>query len=345
MRVQRAVAVALLSLCVGCGQAAVKQGGAGSPGHVVWGLHQPGEALLQTPEDDALDLATGDDAGQADAAEEFLAGKAVLWPVAPDPKVRSQAERLRSEMRGMLRSGIARSGRYMRIIEREFQQHGVPRELAYLPIVESNFAADAVGGGTVGLWQFTTGTAKRYGLIVNREIDERRDPEKASRAAARLLRDLYEQFDRWDLAVAAYNAGSGTVERALARSPGADFWKLADRGLLPSITRQYVPKALATALIASRPEHFGLHDVDRSEPLRYETVVVKQRIDVAKIADFCGSSKAAVAELNPQLRTGVVPRMPAGYRVRIPEGTGQRFEVQYASWQRSGVAPGTRSAI
>jgi membrane-bound lytic murein transglycosylase D len=196
-------------------------------------------------------------------------------------------------------------------------------------------------GGLVGLWQFTAGTAKRYGLLVNREVDERRDPEKASRAAARLLRDLYDKFESWDLAIAAYNAGPAPIERALARSPGADFWKLADRGLLPGSTSQYVPKVLATALIASRPERYGLTDVDRSEPLRYDTVVVSQRVDVATIATLCGSSKTTVAELNPSLRTGVVPSIPSGFQVRLPEGTGERFRVEYAEW-RSGQARASR---
>jgi membrane-bound lytic murein transglycosylase D len=312
---------------------------------VVWGVHQPGDTPLAAAAESDLDLASDQDFAM-DLAEDFLAGRTSLWPTKADPKVASSATRVRREMSGVLRRGIERSGRYLPIIEREFERHGVPHELAYLPIVESNFTADAVGGGTVGLWQFTAGTAKRYGLIVNREIDERRDPEKATRAAARLLRDLYEKFDRWDLAVAAYNAGPLPVERALARNPGADFWKLADRGLLPSITRAYVPKVLATAFIASRPEHFGLHDVDRSAPLRFDTVVVKQRMDVATIADLCGSSKSEVAELNPQLRTGVVPKMPKGYQVRVPEGTRERFQVQYAAWEtRAGGAQRTPSAI
>jgi membrane-bound lytic murein transglycosylase D len=324
---------------MGCGHAAVRQGGQGAVGpEVVWGIHQPGDLPLGTREDAAaeLDLTSPheDGATSFDAAEEFLAGKTSLWPITEHPQVASRASRLRREMRGTLRSGLARSGRYIEIIEREFRRHGVPQELAYLPIVESNFAADAVGLGGVGLWQFTAGTAKRYGLIVNRDIDERRDPEKATSAAARLLRDLYERFERWDLAVAAYNAGPGRVMEALARKPGADFWKLA--GLLPGITRDYVPKVLATALIATRPESFGLHDVDRSEPLRFDTAVVEQRIDVATIADLCGRSRAEVAELNPQLRTGVVPKMPAGYQIRLPAGTGERFQVQYAAWETRG---------
>jgi len=339
MRVQRAVAAVLLSLGAGCGQAAVQRGVMGNP-QVVWGLHQPGDSPLSSPA--VPPELSFDGEGHQDRAEAFLAGSASLWPNADHPKVVSHASRLRQEMHGSLRAGIERSGRYMEIIEREFVREGVPVELAYLPIVESSFSHEAVGRGAVGLWQFTAGTAKRYGLIVNREIDERRDPEKASRAAARLLRDLYDRFESWDLAIAAYNAGPAPIERALARNPGADFWKLADRGLLPGTTRQYVPKVLATALIASRPERFGLSDVGRSEPLRYDTVVVSQRVDVATIATLCGSSKTTVADLNPSLKAGVVPSMPSGYQVRLPEGTRERFQVQYAEW-RSGQ--GARESV
>ncbi|HZR80664.1 MAG TPA: lytic transglycosylase domain-containing protein [Candidatus Binatia bacterium] len=322
----------------------MRQGGVGHP-EVMWALRQPDESPLVAPDPtEDLDLAASDDALGNDAAERFLAGQARLWPTGEHPQVVSHASRLKREMVGRLRSGLARSGRYLDMIEREFQRQGVPVELAYLPIIESNFSHDAVGGGTVGLWQFTAGTAKRYGLIVTRDIDERRDPEKASRAAARLLRDLYERFESWDLAIAAYNAGPMPIERALARIPGADFWKLADRGLLPGTTRAYVPKVLATALIASRPENYGLTDIDRSEPLRYDTVVVRKRLDVATIATLCGSSRAVVADLNPSLRTGVVPSMPQGYPIRLPQGTSERFRVQYAAWQRDdGVA--ARSAI
>jgi peptidoglycan lytic transglycosylase D len=334
MRVQRAVAVALLSLVVGCGRVAMQ--GQASQADVVWARHPAGGAALaaaSVSESLALAVDDEDDGDDGDRAEGFLAGRESLWPAAEHPKVVSRASRLRREMPGLLRLGIERSGRYMEIIEREFEREGLPIELAYLPIVESTFSQEAVGRGVVGLWQFTSGTARKYGLIVNREVDERRDPEKASRAAAQLLRDLYDRFDSWDLAIAAYNAGPARIERALARQPGADFWKLADRGLLPGVTTQYVPKVLATALIASRPERYGLTEVDRSDPLRYDKAVVSQRLDVATIATLCGSSRADVAELNPSLKVGVVPQTPTGYEVRLPEGSGELFQERYAAWR------------
>ncbi len=338
MRVQRAVAGVLLSFLVGCGQAAVRQGAVAHP-EVAWGVRAPGDSLLQP-----LDLVEGLEKGVdgEDEAEAYLNGGTALWPVASHPKVVSHADRLRRSMAGTLRSGFARSGRYLDIIQRELEREGVPAELAFLPMVESSFSHQAVGRGAAGLWQFTPGTAQRYGLIVNREVDERRDPEKASRAAARLLRDLYDQFSSWELAVAAYNAGPGRVEAALARNPGASFWQLSDRALLPRITRDYVPKVLATALIAARPEEFGLAGVERYEPLRYDTYVVSQRLEVQTIASLCGSSPEQVVELNPALRKGVVPSTPAGFQIRLPEGTGERFAANYAVWRGGRSTIGSR---
>jgi membrane-bound lytic murein transglycosylase D len=144
------------------------------------------------------------------------------------------------------------------MIEQELGEHGVPAELAYLPMVESRFRPDAVGRRAVGLWQFTRSTARKYGLTVNRSVDERRDPAKSTRAAARYLRDLYDQFESWDLALAAYNAGPGRVHRALRRRPEATFFELASHRLLPPITRRYVPKVLAIALIGPQPARYGV---------------------------------------------------------------------------------------
>lgn len=348
MRVQRAVAAGLLLFTVGCGNVAMR--GASRVGAM---------APVARPDGRDPGYATGPsvgagqygsirgtwDGGPTDAAEAFLAGQAPLWPETNDPKVQLHAGRLRWAMEAKLRRGFASAGRYMEIIEREFGRAGVPLELGYLPIIESNFSNAAVSrASAVGLWQFTAGTAREYGLLVNRDVDERRDPEKATRAAAHLLRDLYDRFERWDLALAAYNAGAGSVRRALAARPGArDFWSLADR--LPGETRNYVPNVLATALIASRPETFGLVDLDRDAPLRYDTYVVSHRVDVGTIARLCGSSREEVAELNPSLRKGVVPLLADGFPVRLPQGKAREFAVRYTAWSSGRESADFRSEI
>ena len=163
-----------------------------------------------------------------------------------------------SRGRRTLRTSLERSLDFVPMIERELGECGVPPELAYLPVVESRFLPDARGRAAVGVWQFTRSTARTYGLTVNRRVDERRDPAKSTRAAARYLRDLYDQFRSWDLALAAYNAGPGRVRRALRRKPSASFFELAEGRLLPPITRHYVPKVLAVSLIGPRPESYGV---------------------------------------------------------------------------------------
>ena len=174
------------------------------------------------------------------------------------PTVSQRVEHMLGRGRITLRTSLKRSVAYVPMIEEQLGEHGVPAELAYLPMVESRFRPNAVGRRAVGMWQFTRSTARLYGLTVNRKVDERRDPEKSSRAAARYLRDLYDQFESWDLALAAYNAGPGRVRRALKKRPEANFFELADRRLLPRITRGYVPKVLAISLIGPKPGTYGL---------------------------------------------------------------------------------------
>jgi membrane-bound lytic murein transglycosylase D len=163
--------------------------------------------------------------------------------------VEDEAARLRKRSRSLLNGALSRAERYLDIIEKELERERVPADLAFLPLVESGFRPDVYGLGGAGLWQLSGHTARRYGLSVARRGDERRDPVKSSRAAARYLRDLFDEFGEWDLALAAYNAGPGRVKQALARMPKATFWELADRRLLPSITRDFVPQVLACGVV------------------------------------------------------------------------------------------------
>lgn len=185
-------------------------------------------------------------------------GSGHLKTLQAHPKVADRIDALLGRERITLTTSLERSLDYIPMIQQELREHGVPAELAYLPMVESRFLPDAVGRTAVGLWQFTRSTARLYGLKVNRHVDERRDPAKSSRAAARYLRDLYDQFQSWDLALAAYNAGPARVRRALRRRPEASFFELAQHRLLPPITRRYVPKVLAISLIGPKPGRFGV---------------------------------------------------------------------------------------
>ena len=140
------------------------------------------------------------------------------------------------------------------VVQAVLQEHGLPKELVAVPAVESRFQPFARGdAGELGIWQLMPRTARRFGLEVNRQRDERAHVERATQAAAQYLQFLHDRYDDWPLAIAAYNAGEGRVDRALARQPQATFWELASRGALPAISREYVPKVLAVVRIASRP--------------------------------------------------------------------------------------------
>lgn len=320
MRRQRAVLVMLLSLCAGCGVEVVRK-------------TQPLGELPNPEVAGAVGAAAkyhGPSVGESLSRGKLSqAAHLEFDEITLHPRVITQAQQMTRGQRVTVRDALARSGRYIDIIARELQREGVPPELAYLPAVESHFSTKAEGAGTVGLWQFTSGTARRYGLMVTPHVDERRDPELASRAAARMLRDLYEQFGRWGLVLAAYNAGPGRVQKALERNPGADVWQLLDRGSLPAHTRKYVPKVLAVAAIANEPERFGIDGIEPLQPLSYETFAVEESMDVDTIASLSGCSPSTITELNPALKRGVVPK--GGGEIRLPEGAKQRFASNYRS--------------
>jgi membrane-bound lytic murein transglycosylase D len=318
MRSQRAVLVMLLSLSAGCGVEGVRKS---QPIGELLGADVVGPvASVDEYDGPSIGRSVGRGKLAPGATHEFDA-------ITLHPRVVSEAKEMTRGRGVTVRDALTRSGRYIDIIARELQKEGVPPELAYLPAIESHFSHQAEGAGTVGLWQFTSGTARRYGLMVTSQVDERRDPELASRAAARLLRDLYDQFGRWGLVLAAYNAGPARVQQALDRNPGADFWQLLDRGSLPAHTKEYVPKVLAVAAIANEPARFGLDGIEPLQPLSYETFSVAEPMDVKTIASMSGCSSSSISELNPALRRGVVPK--GGFEIRLPDGSKKRFESNY----------------
>ena len=166
--------------------------------------------------------------------------------------------------RGAMEHALVRAGRYRDMISRVLREEGVPQDLIYLAQAESGFHPLALSrAGARGMWQFMASRASGYGLQRNWWVDERQDPEKATRAAARHLKDLYNQFGDWYLAMAAYNSGPGTVQRAVERTGYADFWELYRRNVLPAETRNYVPIILAVTIVAKNPAQYGF---DRCRP-------------------------------------------------------------------------------
>jgi membrane-bound lytic murein transglycosylase D len=220
----------------------------------------------------------------------------------------------------ILVSGLRQAGRYRALIYRIFDEEGMPQELIHLAQAESGFAPRAVSWArATGMWQFMSYTGVEYGLLRTKTTDDRLDPEKATRAAAKHLRDLYTEFGDWYLAMAAYNCGPVTVERAVARTGYADFWELRRRSVLPRETANYVPAILAMAIMSKNPAHYGLEGIDVEPPLEYSTVVLDEATHLDLIADITGQPVAGLRTLNPALLTNIAPQ---GYALHVPAGGG-----------------------
>jgi membrane-bound lytic murein transglycosylase D len=248
--------------------------------------------------------------------------------------------------RKILISGLQRQGRYREMIRRILDEEGLPQELIYLAQAESGFRPRAMSRKrAAGLWQFVGFRGREYGLQQTKEFDDRLDPEKATRAAARHLRDLYEEFGDWHLAMAAYNAGPGWVARAQRRVRSQNFWEFCRRRALPRETQNYVPIILAIAIMAKNPKEYGLEDVVADPPVEYHTIHVREATHLGLIADLLNRPLEEIRELNPAILRDLAP---AGYAVHVPKGTGgfvmAALETvppgRRASWRVHRVGPG-----
>ena len=218
--------------------------------------------------------------------------------------------------------GLVRSGRYREMITETLKAESIPLDIMYLAQVESLFKTDAVSRARArGIWQFGRGTAIRYGLKVNRYIDERSDPEKSTRAAARYLSDLYAMFKDWNLVLAAYNWGEGKVQRLIDRSGRNDFWDLLElKRNFPKETKNHVPLIMASIILARNPEKYGLpKELDR--PLVFDRVSVSKPTDLRAAAKLMGLTTAQLKELNPALRGQITPPGYPDFELRVPAGT------------------------
>lgn len=215
-------------------------------------------------------------------------------------------------------NGWRRSHRYRPMIARILAEEGIPAELIFLAQAESGFLPRAVSRkAACGMWQFVAFRGKEYGLSQTSLIDLRLDPEQATRAAARHLRDLYMQFGDWQLAIAAYNCGPGCVSRAVERTGYADYWELRRRNALPKETTNYVPIITALTIVTKNAAEYGITLDDPDPAIEYDTVKLESDTRLDLIADAADLPVSAIRELNPALLKGVAP---AGYELRLPKG-------------------------
>jgi peptidoglycan lytic transglycosylase D len=276
----------------------------------------------------------------------------ITFPVDPSIKAKAQAELANthsdlplmltdpvasyinyfsSRGHGTIERALTRRGRYSDMISRVFREEGVPQDLMFLAQAESGFQPLALSRmGARGMWQFMPWDGQHAGLQHNWWVDERQDPEKATRAAARLLKDLFSQFGDWYLAMAAYNSGPGTVQRAVQRTGYADFWELYRRNVLPEETRNYVPIILAMTIMAKNPSQYGLDHLLLDQPAASDTVRIHYPIDLRLVAECTDSSTAVLQELNPSLLRMTTPK-DMDFDLHLPQGTADKFKKTVAA--------------
>lgn len=280
--------------------------------------------------------------------EELLHTRSEM-PLVINEHVRRQISYFTKNRRGIatVKAALGRGAAYRPMIERILEEEDVPAEIFYLAMAESGFRPRARSHArATGMWQFISSRGKQYGLRQDKYVDLRYDPETATRAAARHLKDLHVEFGDWYLAMAAYNGGPNRVKRGIQRTGSRDFWTLSRRRVLLRETRNYVPIILALTLVGQNLDLFDIGELDPAPEKEYDTVRTEGETSFALIADATGSSVETIKELNHALMRSATP--PYGYDLRLPKGTAERFEREVAlvppdkrlNWRRYEVRQG-----
>jgi membrane-bound lytic murein transglycosylase D len=255
-------------------------------------------------------------------------------PIVINAQVEQFIQYFQTTAKNRFSTWLARSEKYIPFMKNLLKENGLPEDLVYMALIESGFNPYAYSRSKAsGPWQFIYFTGKRYGLSSNWWIDERRDPEKSTIAAAKYLKDLYDMFECWYLAAAGYNAGEKKIATAIERYRTEDFWELTKYRYLKQETKDYVPQMIAAALIAKDPEKYGFVGIEYQEPLRYDKVKVPQVTDLRLIARACEVNLDEIKDLNPELSRGCTPPDFPDYEIKIPFGKKElflkNFEILY----------------
>lgn len=242
-------------------------------------------------------------------------------PVVFDQTVQSHIRFFNTSIRDRFEQWLLRLNRYRPLVEDIFAEFDLPSDLVHLSLVESGFNPYAYSRAkATGPWQFMKGTGKIYGLRIDHYVDERRDPIKSTIAAARYLRDLYDIFGTWPLAMAAYNAGEGKVLRALNKAQAESFSEISRTKLIRRETKQYVPRIMAATIIARNPDRYGFSQVPVA-PHEFEEVLVTRPLHFRAISNVTGIPYNELRLLNPELRRDATPPDDAAYHLKVPVGT------------------------
>lgn len=306
----------------------------------------------KAPLEDILEMTFPVDPKLKDRVREQVAATVSQLPLSVNDTVLGYINYFSRHGRNTILAATQRSGKYRPMIQRILDEEGVPQELIHLAQAESGFIPRAMSRKAAGgMWQFLTSRGQQYGLMQTRYTDERMDPEKATRAAARHLRDLYSEFGDWYLAIAAYNCGPGVVEKAVERTGYADFWELRNIGVLPAETTNYVPIILAMTIMEKNAAEYGLENLSLDAPMEYDTIELSSPTSLALVSDITDTPLSELASLNPAVLKNIAPE---NYSLHVPKGTAKQLTAALQmvpaehrdSWRLRQVSAGeTISAI
>src|SRR3954464_3011345 len=284
--------------------------------------------------DELLEIATFPNApspGTSEAIARDLQSTTHDIDIPLNDRVLAYVELFTGRLKGYLEEGLGRGARFLPMIQDVFRAEGLPLDLAYVPLVESAFKPNALWRAQAkGIWQFMSGTALENGLKHDWYIDERADPEKATRAAAKYLKTLYSMFGDWHLALASYNGGPGRVQKAMQRSRQDDFWSVsASTRYLPQETRDYVPLILAAVIVARNPVQYGMN-IQPFESPSVDTIRMPKATDLRRVAEWIGIPVQDLQDLNPELRRWTTPVRMDEYELKVPQGAADTVRARLA---------------
>jgi membrane-bound lytic murein transglycosylase D len=282
-------------------------------------VHEEVPRFEKSPLEDILEMTFPVDPKLKTKVKEEVQATVSQLPLSVNDSVLGFIQFFSGRGRRTMIAGIQRAGKYRPLIKRILDEEGVPPELIYLAQAESGFLPRAVSNKkATGMWQFVQFRGREYGLMQTPYSDDRLDPEKATRSAARHLRDLFNRYGDWYLAIAAYNCGPGNVDRAVERTGYADFWELRSRRTLPLETTNYVPIILAMTIMAKNSAEYDLDGIVPDPPLVYDVATMSSPTHLALVADLTERPVSEVQSLNPALLKSIAP---AGYQLNVPHGT------------------------